>query len=263
MSSSLGLVPSVVHLPEDRLRPDRAAPGLAEDETVFLFMFDFLSHVRRKNPEAVVEAFCAAFPAGEEKVRLLIKTQGGEHAPEDWRRLGDLCLDPRIEIRDAKIDRAEVIALIEAADAFVSLHRAEGFGRGPAEAMWLGKPVISTDYSGTSDFADHETAFLVGYQRVPVAVEDYPGAEGQDWADPDVEEAARAMRRIHTHPEAARAIGARGQTRVRSLYHPRIAGEAMRVALGLVPPAAAPPALPPRRRARPRPALAKPAADLG
>lgn len=198
-------------------------------------MFDFLSHARRKNPEAVIEAFMAAFPSGEEPARLLIKTQGGDRAPEEWRRLVDLCLDPRIELRDARIDRAEVIALIAATDAFVSLHRAEGFGRGPAEAMWLEKPVILTGYSGTRDFADRNTAFIVGHRMVPVLEDDYPGVEGQAWAEPDIHEAALAMRLVHAHPEEARAIAARGAARVKALYHPLVAGRAMQEALGLAP----------------------------
>lgn len=225
----------MIWLAEARPRPSRAELGLAEGETIFFFMFDFRSHARRKNPEAVIEAFAAAFPSGEEKVRLLIKTQGGDEAPEEWRRLADLCLDPRIELRDARIDRAEVITLVEAADAFVSLHRAEGFGRGPAEAMWLGKPVILTGYSGTNDFVDRDTAFIVGHRMAPVAEEDYPGTEGQEWADPDMHEAALAMRVVHAHPDQARAIGARGQKRVQALYHPAIVGRAMCTALGLDP----------------------------
>ncbi len=226
------LVPPVVWLPADRPPTRRAELGLPEEETIFFFMFDFLSHARRKNPETVIEAFTAAFPSGEEKARLLIKTQGGDQAPEEWRRLSDLCLDPRIELRDARLDRAEVIALIEAADAFVSLHRAEGFGRGPAEAMWLGKPVIVTGYSGTSDFADRDTAFIIGYRMVPVSEEEYPGTAGQSWAEPDMHEAALAMRMVHAHPDQARAIAARGRERVQTLYHPESVGRAMAAALG-------------------------------
>lgn len=241
-------MPPVVRLPSGRPRPSRAELGLPEGETIFFFMFNFLSHARRKNPEAVIEAFCAAFPSGEEKVRLLIKTQGGGEAPEEWRRLADLCLDSRIDLRDARIDRAEVIALIEAADAFVSLHRAEGFGRGPAEAMWLGKPVILTGYSGTNDFADRDTAFVIGHRMVPVSEEDYPGTAGQSWAEPDIHEAALAMRLVHAHPDQARAIGARGKNRVQALYHPLVAGRAMCAALGLDP-----------SRGKPAPARDKPA----
>ena len=44
------------------------------------------------------------------------------------------------------------------ADCYVSLHRAEGFGYTLAEAMWIGKPVIATGYSGNVDYMSPTTA---------------------------------------------------------------------------------------------------------
>ncbi len=227
------LVPMTVTLPTDAIVPDRAAMGLPPDATVFLFMFDFRSFASRKNPEAVVQAFLTAFPDREDEVRLIIKTQGGDAAPIPWRRLSALCRDPRIELRDVSLGREELLGLMAAADCFVSLHRSEGFGRGPAEAMLMGKPVILTGYSGTMDFATPDCAYVVGYRLVPVGVGEYPGAEGQAWAEADIAQAARAMRRVHEDPEAARATGARGRARVQHLYAPAVSGRAMLETLGM------------------------------
>lgn len=41
----------------------------------------------------------------------------------------------------------------------VWLHQAEGLGRGIAEAMMLGKPVIATGWSSNLDFMDDENSF--------------------------------------------------------------------------------------------------------
>jgi glycosyltransferase involved in cell wall biosynthesis len=117
-----------------------------------------------------------------------------------------------------------VIALVALADCFVSLHRSEGFGRGPAEAMLLGKPVITTDYSGTRDFATAETALLVGGELVPVGRDEYPGAEGQVWAEPDTDEAAAAMRRIAGDRALAERLGRAGRATIRELYDPHVVG---------------------------------------
>ena len=92
--------------------------------------------------EAVVEAFQLAFPRGDENVQLVIKTQGGAAAPVQWTRLNAMCTTPEFEIRDVRLDKEELISLIKTADAFVSLHRSEGFGFGPRQAMSLGRPVI-------------------------------------------------------------------------------------------------------------------------
>ncbi len=51
---------------------------------------------------------------------------------------------------------AQVQALIAGADVLVSLHRAEGFGLTPAEAMALGTPVLATAFSGVLDFLDED-----------------------------------------------------------------------------------------------------------
>ncbi|MBV9734808.1 MAG: glycosyltransferase family 4 protein [Acidisphaera sp.] len=227
------LVPMAVVAPPAGAALDRARLGLPPDATVFFFMFDFRSYASRKNPEAVVRAFLRAFPDGREKVHLLIKTQGGAAAAGPWRRLNGLCRDPRIEIRDVELDRADLIALIEASDAFVSLHRSEGFGRGPAEAMLMGKPVILTGYSGTADFATPECAYVVGYRMVAVGDNEYPGAEGQEWADADLDEAAVHMRHVHERPDDARALGARGRAAIMRRYEPRTVGAHMLAVLGL------------------------------
>ena len=228
--------PPAVSVPRIGRQPSRAELGLPEDATVFLFMFDFHSFASRKNPEAVVQAFLRAFPSGTEKVHLLLKTQCGDAAPEAWSDLNEVCTDPRIEIRDTVLERAELIALVQSADAFVSLHRSEGFGRGPAEAMLLGKPVILTGYSGTADFATPDCAYVVDYRLKPVAPDEYPGVREDSvvsWADPDIDMAAAHMRHVHQQPKAARALGKRARARIEQRSGPKKVGTAMLEALGL------------------------------
>ena len=50
---------------------------------------------------------------------------------------------------DESLTRSEMDALTGLCDVYVSLHRAEGFGIGMAEAMLLGLPVVATGYSGS------------------------------------------------------------------------------------------------------------------
>ena len=97
-------------------------------------------------------------------------------------------------------------------------------GRGPAEAMLLGKPVIVTDYSGTRDFTTSETALLVGYELVPVGAEEYPGASAQVWAEPDIDQAAAAMRRVAGDAALACRLGRAGRERIRRCYDPAAVG---------------------------------------
>ena len=54
-------------------------------------------------------------------------------------------------------------------------------GLGMAEAMYFGKPVIATAYSGNLDFTNDLSALLVDHQLVPVGPGEYPFAEGSKW----------------------------------------------------------------------------------
>jgi hypothetical protein len=226
-------VPQPIHLPGGFTAAPRASFGLKDGETMFLFMFDPHSFIARKNPGGVVRAFAQAFPAGDEPVRLVIKTHHGADFPDVLTTLRALSGDPRVEVRDDYTSRDAVLGLIAAADAFVSLHRSEGFGRGPAEAMLLGKPVILTDYSGTQDFADADVALLVPCRLVPVAPDEYIGVEGQRWAEPDVAAAAAHMRWVLHNPDAARAMGLRAQVRIMAGHGPGVVGRAILAGLGL------------------------------
>lgn len=202
--------------------------GLPEDAFLFLTSFDFNSWIARKNPYAVIEAFVRAFPAGTEPVRLLLKTSNGFRYPGPLRELlAAVAVDPRVMVRDDIIERAHMTALHRCSDAYVSLHRAEGFGLGMAEAMAAGKPVIATDWSGNLDFMSADVACMVRYRLVAVEPNQYPHANGAYWAEPDVDSAAAAMRRLAEDRDAAARLGARARTHVLETLHPGAAAAAL------------------------------------
>jgi glycosyltransferase involved in cell wall biosynthesis len=105
-----------------------------------------------------------------------------------------------------------VIALHTCADVFVSLHRAEGLGLAPLEAMQLGRCVIATAWSGSMDYMDQESACLVDYTLVPTAEDPYymPEYLGETafWAEPEIAHAAHWMRRLAGEPELRARKGA-------------------------------------------------------
>lgn len=194
--------------------------GLDPGAFHFLFSFDYFSFPERKNPLAVIRAFRKAFPDLATPAALVLKASGAaEHYPEVKRALQEASfLDGRIHVIDESLTRTELLALLTAADCYVSLHRAEGFGLGMAEAMALGKPVIATDYSGSTDFLSPATGFPIPMQLRPVGSAEYVHAEDQVWADPDEAAAAAAMRHVFDHREAAAAIAQAGQAFVRQRY---------------------------------------------
>lgn len=201
--------------------------GIPEDCYIFLFFFDHRSYVSRKNPAAVVECFRRLVAARPWiRTRLVIKTHGADNsaveAEKFMNEVGDL--RERVIVLDKTMSEGEVHNLVRCCDAFVSLHRSEGYGLGMAEAMYLGRPVIATGYSGNMDFMTEENSALVSYDLVPVPEGAYPHANGQYWADPDLAEATSRMIELVDDPPAGRALGAKGSRAMRTGFSYRASG---------------------------------------
>ncbi len=216
--------------------------NIPTDTFLFAFSFDFASYASRKNPYAVVEAFRLAFPDPDEAgVALMIKMMGDGPG----RRESLLTLrastegDPRIHLVNRVWSRAEVDSFLWACDCYVSLHRSEGFGLGLAESMARGKPVIATDYSGTTDFVNGRTGYPVSFDLIEVRPGDYPHYRpGQHWADPSIEAAAHHMHHIYHRRDEAALIGRAAREFILREHSPERVGQMLRdrlAALGLVP----------------------------
>lgn len=200
--------------------------GLEDDVFVFLSSFDFNSSMARKNPCAVIDAFSLAFPNKRTNVRLLIKSSNGHRYPEMLRvLLNAAASDRRILIRDDIIGRSDMQALQRCVDAYVSLHRSEGFGLGLAECMRLGKPVIATAWSGNMEYMTRDNSCLVDYQLIPVNEGDYVHHAGQRWADPCVDQAAAYMSRLVEDREFAVGIGERAAADISEKLSPHLAAQ--------------------------------------
>ena len=145
---------------------------------------------------------------------------------EDFRRGDD-----SIVLLDGYMDRARLGALMGLADAYVSLHRSEGFGLPLAEAMALGKPVIATGWSGNMDFMSAENSLPVPFKLVELERDCGPYEKGATWAAPDVEAAAVLMRRVAASPEFAARIGSNARLFVESNLSPAAVGAKLRARL--------------------------------
>lgn len=168
--------------------------------------FDLGSTAARKNPFAVVEAFHRAFTA-HDAVRLSLKVRGAAADPAAFARLQTLAAaDGRIELVTGDLDAAGLAEWWRGIDVLVSLHRSEGFGLFPAEAMLRGIPVIATDWSATAEFVTAAEGWPVPARLVRAV--DPTGRYGLPdalWAEPDPDAAAAAMRAAWAAPPAVRA----------------------------------------------------------
>jgi len=233
MAENIGAVAPVpvITLPPPVQRPAEAAAPLrlgVPEGFLFLFMFDYLSTIQRKNPVGLIEAFKHAFAPGEGP-QLLIKTINAPLRPlADEEVLWACHGRPDIHVVDRSLSGVELNGLMAACDCYVSLHRAEGFGLTMAEAMAIGKPVIGTGYSGNVDFMNSENSYLIDYEigLVGPECEIYP-PDGE-WAQPSIEHATELMRRVYKNPEEAQRLGERAAQDIARQLSQEATGAAMR-----------------------------------
>ena len=208
---------AVAAAPPEPAQLGRAAFGLPDHAVIVLVSFSLASSNVRKNPLGAIAAFRAAFGDRPDRI-LLLKIGDPGHFPAEFAALRDVVAgSPNIRLETRTLPRADTDALTACADIVLSLHRSEGFGRVPAEAMLLGRAVVATGWSGNMEFMDADSAALVGYRLVPArdprGVFEAPGAV---WAEPDTGEAAAALRRLADDPLARAALAARGQAAARA-----------------------------------------------
>jgi glycosyltransferase involved in cell wall biosynthesis len=207
---------------------DLARFGIGRDSYVFLCSFDFNSYLSRKNPLGAIEAFRMAFEGSRHDVVLMLKSINGERYPASLAALKDVVAsDARIRLHDGFFSRSETLALLNAADTYVSLHRSEGFGLNIAESMYLAKPVIATGYSGNMEFMDAGNSLPVRYALRQLRGGEYPEWHGQHWAEPDLEHAAWLMAGCVDGSLDARSLGGNAARSIRATCTPVACAEAM------------------------------------
>ncbi len=201
--------------------------GIGKDAFVFLFVFNCQSVAERKNPEAVIEAFKNAF-SPDENVQLVLKFSNAKENPLLHARLSEHAHGHNILFLSSFFTNQQVDDLLRCSDAYVSLHRSEGFGLTIAEAMFLGKPVIATNYSGNAEYMTEANSMPIGYKLIPLSKHYPPYRKGNVWADPDISEAAAAMRRLFDDRSFASALGARAAVDMRKTHSPEVIGKLMK-----------------------------------
>ena len=192
-------VPYAIQVEVDNIY-DRKFFNLPEDKFLFLMMYDKNSISDRKNPKSVIDAFKEAFPKEKTEVGLVIKigTSDKNELNEVKAYIGDYS---NVYFIDEMLSKVQVNSLINIADVAVSLHRAEGFGLVLAEAMYLGKPTIGTNWSSNIEFMNKNNSCLVDYKLVELPKDNGPFRKGWKWAEPDVKNAAFYMKKLYCNKE--------------------------------------------------------------
>lgn len=224
----VSVVPCCIHL--DKMAPlERRDFGIDESAFVFLMMFDMMSSLDRKNPMGVLRAFLAEFE-GDDRAQLVIKVTvpTGCEINESDPFLVLAKAQKNVLLLAGTYSRDKVNALLACGDVFVSLHRSEGFGLGPAEAMSLGKPAILTNWSGNTQYMTKENSCGVSCDIIEIQQTFGEYSRGRHWASPHEDEAGRYMKKLFEEPEYYARIAQKAKETIETAFSPLATGEVAR-----------------------------------
>ena len=190
---------------------------------LYVFMFDW-----RKGFDLLLEAYLQEFSRGDD-VTLVLKAYGAPGVERDiqkeilssvpeWSRV-PASMHPHVVILDAPLTQESLKRLYNTCDLYISTDRANGWGMPCMEAMAMGKPAATIDWSGSTEFMTEENSLLIRPTGKLVPVDERLARErpiyaGHRWAEVSVDEVRRVMRFAVTHRDRLDELGSRGRNSI-------------------------------------------------
>uniref|UniRef100_UPI0013ED7980 glycosyltransferase n=1 Tax=Aquisphaera insulae TaxID=2712864 RepID=UPI0013ED7980 len=178
----------------------------------------------RKGIDVLLDAYSRAFGPGD-GIGLVIKDMGvgtfyqGQTAGDRIAALREQGYP--IEYLSRDLSGPELAGLYTACDCLVHPFRGEGFALPVAEAMACGLPVIATGAGPVTDYADHDTAFLLPARSCEFAENRVGDLEtlARPWLhEPDRDALVDLLRLVAADPQAARRKGIAASAHIRGRF---------------------------------------------
>jgi glycosyltransferase involved in cell wall biosynthesis len=197
-----------------------------------------LSNYNRRDIGLLLRAYWAAFK-GDSNVTLLIKCtqrKSGVQYNEDFissllpeMDLDDTSLPKYIFIKDNLSDE-RMRSLYSACDVYVSIDRGKGWDLPAMEAMAMGKPVISINWSGSTEFMNKDNSILIDPlpENAPVdreLVTNVADYIGHKWARVKDEAMQNALMQVYSDKKGKERIGENAQQSIGEKFNFQAVGE--------------------------------------
>lgn len=158
----------------------------------------------RKGADVMLKAYGMAFTSKDD-VSLVIKTFPNPHNEiHKWLEEARSEFEdyPDVVLIESDLSDSQLKALYDQCHVLLAPSRAEGFGLPMAEAMLSGLAVITTSWSGQTDFCTPETAWLIDYDFGWAKT--HLGLFSSVWANPRADHMAELMLEVYNLPEIER-----------------------------------------------------------
>lgn len=172
---------------------------LKREEGVFTFL-SFGTWKKRKGWVQLLDAWAQEFKPTD-PVRLVIKTDRHTMAniavDQAVRNLGITRKDIAPIVFESRILRDdELPGFMKSADCLICPTMGEGFGLPGLQCMALGVPIVITNFSGCTDYANEQTATLIEPAKFIIynEMDNIPQFRGKKWANVTTEEVRTKMR---------------------------------------------------------------------
>ena len=200
----------------------------------FLFISNCYSDAERKNALGTLRAFHVAF-RDREDVSLTLKLSNLEYAPILEKALRkELSGMTNVTLEVGYRPDVDIDALYRSHHVYVSLHRAEGYGLTLTDALRYGMPVVCTGYSGNMEFSCMPGVNLVEYDLVPIGHERLRYLAEQTWANPRLNSAVAALRKVAEDFETQKIAARESAAILADRFSIQRIGEMMQRRLNLV-----------------------------
>eukprot|EP00879_Flechtneria_rotunda_P016710 GHRR01017487.1.p1 GENE.GHRR01017487.1~~GHRR01017487.1.p1 ORF type:complete len:576 (+),score=143.08 GHRR01017487.1:1338-3065(+) len=224
-----------------------ASYGINQRPFVFLSVFKWEA---RKGWDILLDAYLREFKP-EEAVELHIVTKAFGNSQENFRehvltwmqrRLAllphQVIFLPRVFVHSQHLDDVMYPRLYASCDCVVLPTRGEGWGRPQMEAMAMGKPVITTNWSGPTAYISQDVAYPLSITHLTAADADMdmtsinikevnPYFQGQLWAQPNVTQLRELMRHVISHPQEGAAKGQAARRHIQQHFTPQVVADVL------------------------------------